>query len=261
MTNAQTARTTDGIDIRFETVGTGPSLVLVHGITENRRAWADHVPGFAERYTVTTLDLRGHGESDLADVYDIEALTKDVRSVVETLGAAEPALVGHSLGGLVATAYAAAYPVRAIVNVDQPLQLGDLGTVVRELEPALRGDGFQETMNGLMESLAGDRLSTARKTQLRELRGPARPDVVLSIWEPFLSGAGPDFAEMIEGLLRQIRAPYLALHGSDPGPNYAEWLRRLAPTATVETWDGMGHWLHHVEPDRFTERVLRFLDD
>jgi pimeloyl-ACP methyl ester carboxylesterase len=261
MNDVQIARTADGTDIRFETNGNGPPLVLIHGITENRRAWDSHVPRLAERYTVTRLDLRGHGESDTADVYDIEALTSDVRAVVEALGSPEPSLVGHSLGGLVATAYAAAHPVRAMVNIDQPLQLGDLATVLRELAPALRGDGFQETINALMESLAGDRLSPDRKAQLRELRVSARPEVVLSIWEPFLGDAGPDLTETIEELLRQIRAPYLALHGSDPGATYAAWLRGLVPTATVETWDGMGHWLHHVDPERFSERVFQFLAD
>jgi pimeloyl-ACP methyl ester carboxylesterase len=259
MSEAEIARAADGTEIHYETTGDGPPLILVHGITENRRAWDEFVPRFAAQYTVTTLDLRGHGESSLAETYDIDALAGDVRAVIEASGFSEPSLVGHSLGGIVATAYAAAHPVRTIVNVDQALQLAELGAVVRELEPALRGDGFQETMNALMESLAGDRLSAARKAKLRELRGPARATVVLGVWDPFLSNAGPDLTDLIEGLLGRIQAPYLALHGSDPGPGYADWLRGLTPTATVETWDGFGHWLHLVDPDRFAKRILRFL--
>ena len=52
--------------------------------------------------------------------------------------------------------------------------------------------------------------------------------------------------------------PVVLLHGTDPGPAYEEWLTGLVPRATVETWDGLGHWLHLVEPERFVARVRAF---
>ena len=47
------------------------------------------------------------------------------------------------------------------------------------------------------------------------------------------------------------KLPYLAIHGIDPGPAYAAWLTGLIPTATVEVWEGLGHYPHLVDPDRF----------
>jgi pimeloyl-ACP methyl ester carboxylesterase len=55
--------------------------------------------------------------------------------------------------------------------------------------------------------------------------------------------------------------PYLSLHGADPGPGYGAWLASAIPGAVTEVWDGLGHWLHRVEPERFLARVRAFHGD
>ncbi len=60
---------------------------------------------------------------------------------------------------------------------------------------------------------------------------------------------------------RAVRCPYLAIHGIDPGPAYAAWLTGLIPTATVEVWEGLGHYPHLVDPDRFVRRLEEFWTD
>jgi pimeloyl-ACP methyl ester carboxylesterase len=52
--------------------------------------------------------------------------------------------------------------------------------------------------------------------------------------------------------------PYLSLHGIDPGPDYAPWLQHLVPTAAIEVWPEMGHYLHLVDPQRFLTRLSEF---
>jgi pimeloyl-ACP methyl ester carboxylesterase len=52
--------------------------------------------------------------------------------------------------------------------------------------------------------------------------------------------------------------PYLALHGTDPGEQYVDWLHGHLPQAVVEIWPDHGHFPHLVEPARFVERVLTF---
>lgn len=59
--------------------------------------------------------------------------------------------------------------------------------------------------------------------------------------------------------VRAIRAPYLLLHGADPGPEYVSWLTSHLPTATVEVWPDAGHFLHLLDPERFVERVIDFV--
>ena len=115
------------MNLSYEISGSGPLTVLIHGITESRETWRPLIAPLSTTYTVLALDVRGHGQSDEGDVYDPISLATDVR---ETLLAsavkdvADTALViGHSMGSIVASAYGALFPTRAVINVDQPLQL------------------------------------------------------------------------------------------------------------------------------------------
>lgn len=62
----------------------------------------------------------------------------------------------------------------------------------------------------------------------------------------------------VDGILATVMRPYLALYGTDLGPEYASWLTGAVPSATVETWDGLGHYSHLGEPDRFVARLEEF---
>ncbi len=100
--------TDDGTRIAFRETGDGPPLVLVHGITESHRAWDPVIPALAERWRVVAVDLRGHGESERRAPYDPVTMATDVQSVVTDLGLEAPLMVGHSLGGVVVSAYGGA---------------------------------------------------------------------------------------------------------------------------------------------------------
>lgn len=100
-----------------------PSLVLIHGITESRHMWHPLLHSFAAQHKVLAVDLRGHGESDLDDGYDPISYATDVVETAVSLGLDRPLVIGHSLGGVVASAVAAISPVRGVINIDQPLRL------------------------------------------------------------------------------------------------------------------------------------------
>jgi hypothetical protein len=76
------------------------------------------------------------------------------------------------------------------------------------------------------------------RRELRACRVEARRPVVLGLWLPLVEQTEAAVAATLTPLLQQFRAPYLSLHGSDPGPGY--WLRELVPSARVETWEGHG---------------------
>jgi pimeloyl-ACP methyl ester carboxylesterase len=59
-------------------------------------------------------------------------------------------------------------------------------------------------------------------------------------------------------MLSAVRVPYLDLFGSDAGPEYEGWRRRVLPHAELELWNGHGHSLHLVDPDRFARRMRAF---
>jgi pimeloyl-ACP methyl ester carboxylesterase len=238
--------------------GSGPPLLLIHGITEDHRVWDELAPELARDARVIRVDLPGHGRSAPLPGYDALALATPVAELLQKLGGEPPRVVGHSLGGLIATLLGSLVPVRSIANVDQPLRLGGFIARVRAIAPGLRGPDFADVLDAELEALAGPRLPERVRAELRGYRVEARRPVVLGLWLPLVDATEESITATFAPLLRAIRAPYLSLHGDDPGPGYAEWLRALVPSAEVEVWPGLGHWLHRVEPQRFLARLRAF---
>jgi pimeloyl-ACP methyl ester carboxylesterase len=242
----------------LERSGSGPALVLIHGITEQRETWRPVIGPLGEHFDVVAVDLRGHGSSPTGDAYDPVTLATDVHETITDLGIVDPLVVGHSLGGVVASAYAAVGRPRAIVNVDQPLQLAGFQEGLRQLEPMLRGDHatFTAAIDMVFESMMGP-LPADEAARVRALRRPDQ-DVVLAIWSVVLESAPDELEAVVDGLVGTIAVPYLSLHGIDPGEDYTSWLRRAIPSSTVEVWPDQGHYPHLVQPDRFVERIVDF---
>ncbi|HSL59720.1 MAG TPA: alpha/beta fold hydrolase [Acidimicrobiales bacterium] len=246
-------------DVAWDETGSGPALVLVHGITEDRGSWDTLLPHLADRWRCVRLDLRGHGASADADDYSALAMAGDVAAVVAEAGIDEPPLlVGHSLGGVVVTAYAAGAPVRGVVNIDQSLRLGDFATALHPLADVLRSPDYVAAVLGIMEALGTDRLPPEVREQVVAKHAAARHDVILGVWSMVLDASPEELTAVAEELLGAVQVTYLAVHGSDPGPGYAEWLADRVSGATVEVWDGLGHHPHLVDPARFAARVAAF---
>ena len=157
------AATQDGVSIAWESQGGGAPLILVHGVTQDHRLWGPIADALAERFRVIVLDLRGHGASGSATDYSPFAMTRDVGAVVEAAGVERPAVIGHSLGGLVATAYASDHPVDAVINVDLSLDTRPIAARLRTLEAGLRGPGYIATLRTMFAALAGNRLPARRE--------------------------------------------------------------------------------------------------
>jgi pimeloyl-ACP methyl ester carboxylesterase len=249
------------MELAHEIDGSGPLVVLVHGITENRETWRPLVEPLREKYRVLLVDLRGHGESAEGDVYDPITLATDVRETV--LSAADTdadnaLMVGHSLGGVVVSAYGALFPCRGIINVDQPLRLSAFKEGLSQLEPLLKGDteSFSTAIAMLFGSMMGA-LPADEVSRVNSLRRPTQ-SVVLGVWGTVFDSTPEELDAQVDALVGVIREPYLALHGTDPGVDYANWLLDATPTAVFEVWDDLGHYPHLVWPDTFVDRVVEF---
>jgi pimeloyl-ACP methyl ester carboxylesterase len=246
------------VELAFEVQGSGPLLVLVHGITENRRSWDPLLAALAAAHTVVAVDLRGHGESGPGQQYDVGAMAGDVDELLDELGLTAPLLVGHSLGGVVVTAFAAAFACRGVVNIDQPLALGGFQDGVRQLEGLLRGttDEFRSAVGGIFEQMVGP-LPPAERERIEALRRPDQ-DVVLGVWTMLLEASRVEVDAFVISILEHVRVPYLSLHGIDIGDEYAPWLRTMVPGVEVEVWSGTGHYPHLVHPNEFLARLAAF---
>jgi pimeloyl-ACP methyl ester carboxylesterase len=121
LVSAFTARTVDGAGIALATRdygGDGPALVLLHGAGMDQVSLEPLAEQLRPAFRVVTVDFRGHGDSGLAP-WTLDSAVSDVGAVAESYGLGVPAVGGHSLGGMVALAYASQHPsCPAVINID-----------------------------------------------------------------------------------------------------------------------------------------------
>jgi pimeloyl-ACP methyl ester carboxylesterase len=109
-----------GINLYYETHGSGPPLILLHGGLGSGEMFGPVLPLLTERHQVIAVDLQGHGRTaDVDRPLDIRLMAGDVAALIDHLGLDTPDVVGYSLGGGVAFQTAVQYPakVRRLVMV------------------------------------------------------------------------------------------------------------------------------------------------
>src|SRR5690348_13664882 len=108
----------NGLDLYYETHGTGRPMVLLHGGLGSGEMFGPIMRQLAEHHQVITPDLQGHGRTaDIDRPIDVRLMADDIAALIEHLGLDEPDVVGYSLGGGVALQTAMKYPamVRRLV--------------------------------------------------------------------------------------------------------------------------------------------------
>ena len=127
-------RTIHGYRRAYRIAGSGPALLLIHGIGDNSTTWGPVQTKLAQRFTVIAPDLLGHGQSDKprAD-YSVAAYANGMRDLLSVLDIDHATVVGHSLGGGVAMQFAYQFPQL----VDRLILVG-AGGVTKDVNVALR---------------------------------------------------------------------------------------------------------------------------
>jgi len=123
-----------GHDVAYRQAGSGPLLLMIHGIAGSSGTWVPVMPLLAERYTVIAPDLLGHGESAKPrGDYSLGAYASGIRDLLGVLGHERATVVGHSLGGGIAMQFAYQFPQMA-----ERLVLVCSGGLGKEVSPLLR---------------------------------------------------------------------------------------------------------------------------
>lgn len=104
--------------------GSGPTIVLLHGLGQGRLAWMPTARKLLSKYHVVMVDLPGHGESPLPDPFSLEASAEAVDQIVAGQRAESTIVVGTGVGGVLALMSAAAHPAhqRGVVLIDVALK-------------------------------------------------------------------------------------------------------------------------------------------
>lgn len=103
--------TVEGVKIHYLAAGHGPTLLLLHGYTQDSRMWRPVIPVFAKKFHVIAPDLPGFGLSDVPPSgLDMKSAAVTIHALMKDLGIDNARVVGHDIGLMVAYAYAAQYP-------------------------------------------------------------------------------------------------------------------------------------------------------
>jgi pimeloyl-ACP methyl ester carboxylesterase len=246
----------------------GPPLVLLHGMRAHAYIWTRPAPYFTPPYRLLAPDLRGHGESAWSDEgYGTPRYLADFAAWADAQRLERFRLVGHSAGGRVAVAYAAAHPERVerLVVVD----VGPDMTPMQPFDPALAAQP-QRTFADLDEAVVvlRERYPTIGSAYLRRLaRWSVRPgpddDRLTWKWDKRVRGRLPPPDEF-RADLRALRCPTLVVRGGERAYLTAEGAARmqaLVPDCRVVTLAGTGHCLMEERPATFAAIVRHFLDE
>jgi pimeloyl-ACP methyl ester carboxylesterase len=161
-----------------------------------------------------------------------------------------PVVAGHSIGGLLATIYAATYPARGVVNIDQPLLPGMFGTLIREVEATLRGPSYLDVWSRLLDGMHVELLPADAQELVRAATTP-RADLLLGYWNEILVNQDEALVARRTRDLAALHAagvPYRYVAGAEPSPAYRQWLMSALPHAAITVLPDSGHFPHLAHP-------------
>lgn len=104
-------------ELNYTRSGSGPALVLVHGFPQSSEVWAEFAKELSKNFTVVTPDLPGHGKSGMPqNISSMGDYAEAVHSIVSHSGLKKFTLIGHSMGGYIALAYARKFNEENLLN-------------------------------------------------------------------------------------------------------------------------------------------------
>ncbi len=260
--------TVDGLRCALAEQGDGPVLLFIHGLAANLTHWLHVAPDFVGRCRVVCVDLPGCGNSEFMPAPSVARFGVYLRGLLDLLGVQRATVVGHSLGGMVATAFALAHPERCdgLVLVN-PAGFQRMGLGIRLGSRALfREPLLNQVLPRVWRQLLGLVFRTRnRYTEqfIRSVDETFDPDDIIGI-SRIMCALRPDFIDSDHlDQLSALTLPVQLIWGSDDLLVPARSLRRIAarlPRAESLEIEGCGHMPLIETPRRVVERIERILD-
>jgi pimeloyl-ACP methyl ester carboxylesterase len=250
----------DGVSLFFEAAkGEKRPILLVHGWCCDHSFFAPQAEHFASKgHTVVAVDLRGHGQSDKPhEPYTMQLFADDLAFLCRELSLAKPVVIGHSMGGVVAFAFAVRYPAlpSAIVTIDAGLAPPQaVGTALSGFIDGLRGPGYRKALGDYADAVLF--LSTddaERKARILTAMTAAPQHVAVSALE---GGHAYDASEAKRRLVAPVL--YIAADETPPRADIAR-LRELVPQLRFGHVVGSGHFCQLEVPEQVNAMIDRFL--
>lgn len=248
-----------GQTIRYYDVGTGSTLLLLHGIGGDADDWAFCLDALSQSYRVVALDLLGFGRSDKPYInYSIAGFVEVLQRVLRTLQIDHVSLLGHSLGGWVAASFGLRFPaiVDKLVLVDAAGLWGNTVALPIDLQLSTR-QHLRDVFEFLFydKSLATDDLADLAYQQHLE-RGDGY--TIHNLLQHL-----PDGREWLDRNIAELKTPTLIVWGEQDAMIPVETARhfhRLIANSQLQIIPHCGHLPALEKPAELLRSVLNFLD-
>jgi 3-oxoadipate enol-lactonase len=250
----------------FEAAGdpTHPPLAFLHGIGGAARAWRAQLDFFGGRYRAIAWDMPGYGGSAPLAAVSIASLADALRDFLQQVGATNPILVGHSIGGMIVQQLLATNPdiAGAVVLAQTSPAFGkpdgdwQRTFLDARLGPLDRGETMVSLAPTLVKELVGDDPDTGGMDLARDCMASV-PEATYRATMLALMGFDQRSA------LGNIAAPTLVLSGSKDRNAPAPMMAKMAtyiPSAKYVELEGAGHLVNLERPAAFNAALDRFLN-
>ncbi|MFC2060404.1 alpha/beta fold hydrolase [Chloroflexota bacterium] len=258
----------NGVDINYEVAGQGEAVVLIHGYTGSNQDWKNQIPLLLPKYKVMAPDQRGHGKSAAPatpEEYSMEIFVDDVVSLLNMLDIKKCCLIGHSLGGFIALAFALEHPemLRALVLVDtssgQLARDPDHADMWRKLYELARSQGMEAAFE--YES-ANNPMRIEKYQKHPELREVTRQKMLMTSVDGYVyTSRAMGKRQAVTPRLAEIKVPTLIFWGDEDAimADAALTIKDGIADSEMITVKGTGHSPHEEAPDVFNEALLKFM--
>ena len=238
-----------------------PTLVFLHGFAESREIWTELLAGLPAAYKVLTLNLPGHG-TNIHDVRDfsMEAQARYVADKLQAAGVEKALLVGHSMGGYVALAFAERWPERvaglALINSSALADSEEKKASRAKNIAFVERHGVEKFMESFIRPLFAPthREAMSRQREFLEEIGKATPAATI-VGGLQAMAARPDRTQV----LRAAKFPVLLVAGKEDVAVPLEQSvaqAALAPVAHALFLADVGHLAYFEQPERTRRAVL-----
>lgn len=254
----------NGTEIYCEEKGEGYPVVLLHGLTFDRRMWEHQVGELSRSYRTVAVDLRGHGLSASPDMeYDLEMMTEDVYQAMRELGIGRAHLVGLSMGGMISMGLALAHPgaVHSLVLLDTSAEpeMADRVAGYETMAGMFREQGAEKVVDGVMTVMfSPDFIRNESEQVRRERERQLRLDRVGVSNATYAVTRRKD----ISGRLHEIGVPTLVIVGELDVATPLEKARAIQAAiegSRLEIVPSAGHMTNIEKPEEVTRLIVDFL--
>jgi pimeloyl-ACP methyl ester carboxylesterase len=226
-------------------------ILFVHSFGGNSQHWQNQLDYYRKSRRAVAFDLRGHGRSSSPENnnYSVEALARDIAAIADSLHLDRFILVGHSMGGSAAIAYAGKHPekVAGLVIVGTPGK--SPASLSKPIITSLESDKYDAVMSQYMDQLLKDAKPETDKLEREGMSHVSKEASISIIKSVFSYNPVPD--------LHRYPGPELIISRSgDEQPNS---LHNEFPSIPYRTVEGTSHWIQLDKPAEFNRLLDEFL--